>query len=116
MSAILEVVELATQSASSAATLIVAYATWRQQSSGRQPPGEAVQTRDEPGPAPPSSRRISFAARLTGDSARYAEEWAAEWHDLPRRPRRIRAIYLTRISARAIPIGVTAWSRKRRKA
>ncbi|MFD7980201.1 hypothetical protein [Streptomyces sp. NPDC059071] len=116
MSSVVEVVELATQNSLSVASLVVSYATWRQQRSGRQPSGEAVQVQDKPPSAPPGSRGISLAARLTGDSERYTEEWAAEWHDLPRRPRRIRAIYLTRISTRAIPIGVIAWSRKRRKA
>ncbi|MFF6773048.1 hypothetical protein ACFY8W_05725 [Streptomyces sp. NPDC012637] len=115
MSALLEVVEFATESGSSAA-LVVAYPWWRRHGDGARVSDLAVKTQDEARSAPPGSRRISFAARLTGDSARYAEEWAAEWHDLPRRPRRIRAIYLTRISARAIPIGVIARSRKRRKA
>ncbi|MFJ5829575.1 hypothetical protein [Streptomyces sp. NPDC093089] len=116
MSAILEAVEVATQGASSTATLAAAYAAWKRQRNGEHPSVVAVQTQGEARSATPSSRSISLAARLTGDSARYAEEWAAEWHDLPRRPRRIRAMYLARISTRAIPIGVIAWSRKRRKA
>ncbi|MFD7981666.1 hypothetical protein [Streptomyces sp. NPDC059071] len=115
MSAILEVVELATEGGSSAA-LIVAYPWWRRHGKGARASDLAVRTQDEARSAPPSGRGISPAARLTGDSARYAEEWAAEWHDLPRRPRRVRAMYLVRISTRAIPTGVTAWSRKRRKA
>ncbi|MFG2772715.1 hypothetical protein [Streptomyces sp. NPDC048350] len=68
------------------------------------------------GLTPHQRRPTALIARLTGDGERYAEEWAAEWDDLPQRPRRARAAYLVRISTRAIPIGMTAWARKRRKA
>ncbi|MFJ7070530.1 hypothetical protein [Streptomyces sp. NPDC101115] len=74
--------------------------------------GDARSPRTESAPRRPTA----FLARLTGDSKRYAEEWAAEWDDLPKRPRRIRALYLFRISTRAIPIGLMAWAKKRRKA
>ncbi|MFJ9810679.1 hypothetical protein ACIRTB_20870 [Streptomyces sp. NPDC101158] len=116
MSGVLEVVEATVQNASTAVSLLGAIATWRQWRASGTPTAQPSQNEDEPRPLRANHRGVSLAARLTGDSERYAEEWAAEWHDLPKRPRRIRAMYAVRISARAIPIGVIAWSRKRRKA
>lgn len=68
------------------------------------------------GRTPPPRRLTALIAWLTGDGERYAEEWLAEWDDLPQRPRRDRATYLFRISTRAVPIGMTTWARKHRKA
>ncbi|MFE5613720.1 hypothetical protein [Streptomyces sp. NPDC056463] len=116
MSSALEVVELVTQNGLSATSLVVSITAWRRQNKHEPSPVASGPDRDELRPPSAINRGVSFAARMTGDSQRYQEEWAAELHDLPRRPRHIRTMYLLRISARAIPIGAIAWSTKRRKA
>ncbi|MFD7323997.1 hypothetical protein ACFV9D_23320 [Streptomyces sp. NPDC059875] len=62
-----------------------------------------------------ASRIVRLMACLTGDGARYGEEWAAEWQDVSTRSRGVRLLYLLRVAATAGYIGLTSLRLKRQR-